>query len=63
MIESTTKLLSIPKAAKLIGVDREVVRAWTRRAVDPLPTVSTGEVRKVIAAEIDAWIKRNAIGG
>lgn len=66
MTKTDRKLLSIPAAAKIIGVDKEEVRAWTRRAVDPLPTVltgGTGRIYKVVAAEIDGWIERNMTRG
>lgn len=60
------KLLSFPKAAKAIGVDIEIVREWTSRLVDPLPTVVTSKpeakrvFRKVVMADVDAWLERNS---
>lgn len=62
------KLLTIPAAAKRIGQDVDTVRAWTRRAFDPLPTVRADSGRskglrvhrRVVAAEIDAWLSREA---
>jgi len=57
------KLLSRPMVAKMLGVSRDNVRQWTRRADDPLPTVLVGKSgtrRKVIASEIDPWLARQA---
>lgn len=70
-MQELPKLLSIPKAAEVIGENRETVREWTRRVVDPLPTVLSGSgggkrvVRKVVMASVDEWIERNstAAGG
>jgi hypothetical protein len=67
-MEVQPKLLTIPKAAKVIGEDKEIVRAWTRRAVDPLPTVVSGAgtgkrvVHKVVMAAVDPWLARNSTG-
>lgn len=62
------KLLSIPKAAEVIGEDIDTVREWTRRPNDPLPTIVTGsghtrEHRKVVMAMVDEWIERNTRKG
>ena len=47
-----TEVLSAPEAARLIGVSIHQVKAWMRRADDPLPSVlvgTSGRVRKVLA--------------
>jgi hypothetical protein len=61
------KLQSIPRAARVIGEDKETVRAWALRTVDPLPTVVSGGNgngirirRKVVMAEVDEWLRRQA---
>jgi len=60
------RTLSIPEFAEEIGIELKTVRAWTKRAVDPLPTVPAGdggkglrERRKVVMALYPAWIERN----
>jgi transposase len=58
-----TEVLSAPQAARLIGVSVSQVKAWMRRADDPLPSVSvgtSGRVRKVIAEQIAPWLGREA---
>ena len=59
---TTPKLLSIPKAAKVIGRDKDTVRSWTKRAIDPLPTFQPGENarRMVLMDEVDEWLRRQA---
>jgi len=65
--EGKTLLLSYPKAAKEIGVELEVLRAWAARLNDPLPTVQTGNGekrprRKVVMPEVPDWLARQAEG-
>jgi transposase len=58
-----TEILSAPEAARLIGVSIHQVKAWMRRAEDPLPSVAvgtSGRVRKVIAEQIAPWLGREA---
>jgi len=65
-VEEQPKLLSIPKAAKAIGVDTAAVRAWVMRTVNPLPSVVSGEGtgkyvrRKVVMSEVDEWLRTEA---
>lgn len=56
-------LISPKAAADQIGVGVHVVKAWTRRADDPLPSVvvgDSGKHRKIIADLIDEWLERQA---
>lgn len=56
-------LISPAQAAQRIGVSHATIRGWMRRAVNPLPSVivgSSGRNRKVIVAEIDAWLANEA---
>jgi len=63
------KLLSIPKAAKVIGEDEETIREWVNRTVDPLPHRVTSKPtaervhRKIVMSLVDDWLERNSIGG
>lgn len=65
----TPKLLSLQEAADGIGVSRATAEAWANRAIDPLPTIVVGKgtgkrvFRKVVMAEVDAWLERNSSGG
>ena len=61
-----TEVLSAPEAARLIGVSIHQVKAWMRRADDPLPSVlvgTSGRVRKVLAEQIVPWLGREAARG
>ncbi len=66
MKTTTPKLLSIPDAAKALGVDHGTVREWVKRTVDPLPSVVVGRGdgkhvrRKVVMSEVDEWLVRQA---
>jgi transposase len=58
-----SEVLSAPEAARLIGVSVQQVKAWMRRADDPLPSVAvgtSGRVRKVLAEQIAPWLGREA---
>jgi transposase len=58
-----SEVLSAPEAARLIGVSIHQVKAWMRRADDPLPSVAvgtSGRVRKVVAEQIAPWLEREA---
>lgn len=60
------KLLTPPLAALLMGLDEDEVSGWVYREVDPLPSVpygKSGKRRKVIVAEIDEWLERQAKKG
>lgn len=65
------RLMSIREAADIIGVSEDTARAWAKRAVDPLPNITTASgkgtgkrvVRKVIVGELDGWLMRNSTGG
>ena len=65
MVEAP-KLLSIPKAADVLGVHSGTVREWVLRAVDPLPSVVLGKGdgkfvrRAVVMSEVDGWLARQA---
>ena len=65
-MQNQPKLMTIPKAAQVIGEDVETVRAWVVRAVDPLPSVVTSGAesqrmhRKVVMAEVDEWLRRQS---
>ena len=61
-----TEVLSAPEAARLIGVSIHQVKAWMRRADDPLPSVlvgASGRVRKVLAGQVAPWLGREAARG
>jgi len=56
-------LISPREAAERIGVSLSTVKAWMRRAADPLPSIpvgSSGRFRKVVAAEIPSWLADEA---
>lgn len=70
MTEQQPKLLPFSKAAPLIGEDVETLRAWADREIDPLPTIegiTRGQGmrrhRKVVMAEVDAWLARQSQKG
>lgn len=57
------QLIYAHEAAERIGVSTTTVKAWMRRAQNPLPSVQvgrTGRIHKVIADEIDAWLAAEA---
>ena len=61
-----SELLSAPEVARLIGVSIHQVKAWMRRADDPLPSVAvgtSGRVRKVLAEQVTPWQGREAARG
>jgi transposase len=56
-------LLSPQQAAEQIGVSVATVKTWMRRASEPLPSVqvgNSGKFRKVVAAEVPAWLAAEA---
>jgi hypothetical protein len=70
MTDQQPKLLPFAKAAPVIGEDVETLKAWADRELDPLPTVDgktrgSGQRRhrKVVMAEVDAWLARQASKG
>lgn len=57
------QLISTAQAAERIGVSVATVKAWMRRAHDPLPAIQVGESGrffKVLADQIDAWLVAEA---
>lgn len=57
------ELVSVPRAAKLIGVTPRQVREWARRSKDPLPSIligGSGRFRKIIVDAIAPWLAREA---
>ena len=57
------QLISAAQAAERIGVSVATVKAWMRRAYDPLPAVQvgvSGRFHKVLADQIDAWLVAEA---
>ena len=56
---SEKQLLSVPEAARIIGVGAEQVRCWIHmRNGLPTVTVGSGKYRKVIKAEIPNFLRR-----
>lgn len=59
----TKQLISPREAGEQIGVSLTTIKAWMRRAENPLPHVqvgSTGRVHKIVAAEINGWLTAEA---
>ena len=59
----TQQLLSPREAAEVIGVSVATVKAWMRRAADPLPSVqvgASGRFHKVVADQINPWLAAEA---
>lgn len=59
----TQQLISATQAAERIGVSVATVKAWMRRAADPLPAVqvgASGRFYKVLADQIDPWLQAEA---
>lgn len=57
------QLISAAQAAERIGVSVATVKAWMKRANDPLPAVqvgTSGRFYKVLADQIDAWLLAEA---
>jgi hypothetical protein len=57
------QLLSPREAGEQIGVSLTTIKAWMRRAENPLPNITvgaTGRVHKIIASEIDGWLSAEA---
>lgn len=56
-------LLTPAEAAKHMGVSVHQVKAWQRRASNPLPSIqvgNSGKFLKVVAAEMDGWLASEA---
>lgn len=56
-------LLTPKDAAERLGVGVQLVYEWCARTDDPLPHVvvgKSGRFRRIIAAEIDGWLSREA---
>ena len=61
-----SELLSAPEVARRIGVSIHQVKAWMRRADDPLPSVpvgKSGKFRKVLREQVASWLEREASRG
>lgn len=59
----TKQLISPREAGEQIGVSLTTIKAWMRRAENPLPHVqvgTTGRVHKIVSAEIDGWLAAEA---
>lgn len=61
-----TLTVSRKRAAEILGMRYDEVMALTNRAVDPIPHVVVGKgtgkrvVKKVVVAELPAWLAREA---
>lgn len=61
-----SELLSAPEVARHVGVSIHQVKAWMRRADDPLPSVAvgtSGRVRKILREQIAPWLECEAARG
>jgi hypothetical protein len=59
----TKQLISPREAGEQIGVSLTTIKAWMRRAENPLPHIqvgSTGRVHKIVVAEINGWLTAEA---
>lgn len=64
MTDTLPKTVSVPRAVELTGLTKRELYELINRQDDPLPSVPvgrTGTHRRVIVAEIDGWLLRQAV--
>ena len=57
------QLISAKEAAARVGVSVATIKAWMRRAENPLPSIqvgTSGSHRRIVAGQIDPWLTAEA---
>ena len=57
MFEQEDKWVGIEEAADYLGVNKDSIRNWIKKADSGIPAHKIGKQRKFKKAELDEWVK------